>query len=184
MKPEDPHPSPALRPSVGEEADAVMAAVDRFVAGPRGDGDREALRRIVVDVVARRPEPGTKANGGDLTADELLMACRNIGHDITCGACASLFYTGYGAYSHDKDCLTSAAPILPRDLIVEWISSHPDEMYRHRGMRVAIHPEKGIVASGPDFETVHAKAKELGVLDEVVFDVVPSNLAPAPEARA
>ena len=32
--------------------------------------------------------------GGELTPDELVVACRNIGVDLTCGFCASLFYTG------------------------------------------------------------------------------------------
>jgi len=31
---------------------------------------------------------------GRLTWDELIVACRNIGYDLTCGACAGLFYTG------------------------------------------------------------------------------------------
>ncbi len=31
---------------------------------------------------------------GALTAEELIIACKNIGFDLTCGRCAELFYTG------------------------------------------------------------------------------------------
>ena len=31
---------------------------------------------------------------GALTAEELIVACKNIGFDLTCGRCAELFYTG------------------------------------------------------------------------------------------
>ncbi len=30
-----------------------------------------------------------------LAEEQLVVACRNIGFDLTCGACAMLFYTGY-----------------------------------------------------------------------------------------
>jgi hypothetical protein len=40
-----------------------------------------------------------KAKGG-LTAEEIDQACKNIGHDMTCGSCACQFYTGYSAYEH------------------------------------------------------------------------------------
>jgi hypothetical protein len=42
-----------------------------------------------------------------LTHQELAIACRNIGLDLTCGACACLFYTGHGGvYEHDATCKT------------------------------------------------------------------------------
>lgn len=37
-----------------------------------------------------------------LTHDELAVACRNIGFDITCGSCASVFYTGFGGHEHSE----------------------------------------------------------------------------------
>jgi hypothetical protein len=41
-----------------------------------------------------------------LTHEEMVVACRNIGFDLTCGACASLFYTGTAPYAHDTSCQT------------------------------------------------------------------------------
>ncbi len=41
-----------------------------------------------------------------LTHEELVVACRNIGYDLTCGQCASVFYTGAGTYPHDDTCGT------------------------------------------------------------------------------
>lgn len=41
-----------------------------------------------------------------LTLPELEAACRNIGFDITCGACAAVFFTGIGASEHDAHCST------------------------------------------------------------------------------
>jgi hypothetical protein len=29
---------------------------------------------------------------------------RNVGVDLNCGSCASLFFTGYGGYDHDASC--------------------------------------------------------------------------------
>ncbi len=47
-------------------------------------------------------------SGGDLTGDEILRACRNMGIDLACGACMSVFYTGaeHGV-PHDEDCAWS-----------------------------------------------------------------------------
>lgn len=33
-------------------------------------------------------------SAGSLTYEELVVACANIGYDLTCGACAARFYTG------------------------------------------------------------------------------------------
>lgn len=43
---------------------------------------------------------------GGLTYEQLVIACSNIGYDLTCGACASLFYTGYGVYPHTSSCFS------------------------------------------------------------------------------
>ena len=43
-----------------------------------------------------------------LTYDQMVEACRNIGFDLTCGACACVFYTGHGGvYEHDVGCKTA-----------------------------------------------------------------------------
>ncbi len=39
-------------------------------------------------------------NGGELTYEEMTQACKNVGVDLTCAACAAVFYTGYGAGEH------------------------------------------------------------------------------------
>jgi len=46
---------------------------------------------------------------GTLTTEETIVACKNIGFDLTCGACASLFYTGTSPYQHDAACKTESA---------------------------------------------------------------------------
>lgn len=45
-----------------------------------------------------------------LTHEQLVVACANIGYDLTCGQCASVFYTGTGIYPHDETCKTPKAP--------------------------------------------------------------------------
>jgi hypothetical protein len=42
-----------------------------------------------------------------LTDEQLVVACRNIGYDLTCGACAMLFYTGYTGPTSRFDALPS-----------------------------------------------------------------------------
>lgn len=42
----------------------------------------------------------------NLTFDELVKACANIGYDLRCGACAELFYTGVRMNPHDEICTT------------------------------------------------------------------------------
>lgn len=44
-----------------------------------------------------------------LTDDELVVACNNIGYDLTCGACAELFYTSVRLHPHDEGCKTIGA---------------------------------------------------------------------------
>ena len=42
-----------------------------------------------------------------LTYEELIVACKNIGYDLTCGACAGVFYTGYSLREeHEPSCFT------------------------------------------------------------------------------
>ena len=45
-----------------------------------------------------------------LTHDELIAACKNVGFDLSCGACACAFFTGHGGvYEHDAGCFTPKA---------------------------------------------------------------------------
>lgn len=45
-------------------------------------------------------------SGGGLTFDELAIALRNLGFDLTCGHCAGVFYTGSAVEPHDNTCQT------------------------------------------------------------------------------
>ena len=68
--------------------------------------------RAEMDILEGKLEKLKSArSGGDLTAAEIVVACRNVGIDLNCGGCASAFYTGH-AEEHDEDCasqLTVAA---------------------------------------------------------------------------
>ena len=37
---------------------------------------------------------------------DLVEACKNIGFDLSCGRCASQFFTGSAPYEHDVECKT------------------------------------------------------------------------------
>ncbi len=41
-----------------------------------------------------------------LTEEQLIDACRNIGYDLTCGACAEQFFCGSHMHKHDPGCKT------------------------------------------------------------------------------
>lgn len=43
----------------------------------------------------------------NLTHDQLVVACRNIGLDLRCGACASRFFTGHAMDNHDAGCASN-----------------------------------------------------------------------------
>ena len=45
-----------------------------------------------------------------LTEEELVVACKNVGVDLTCGACAGVFYTGSGLGEHT--CSTKPAKFV------------------------------------------------------------------------
>ena len=41
-----------------------------------------------------------------MTFDQLVEACKNIGYDLNCGQCASVFFTGVGNFPHEHNCAT------------------------------------------------------------------------------
>ncbi len=49
------------------------------------------------------------SHSGELSFDEMVVACRNIGFDLTCGRCASVFYTGMAFEPHCDTCATGAS---------------------------------------------------------------------------
>lgn len=54
-----------------------------------------------------------------LTYSEIEKACANIGFDVSCGECATLFYTGHGGFPQTK-----AAVFRVRDRrLVAWVGS-------------------------------------------------------------
>lgn len=58
------------------------------------------------------------------------------------------------------------------DAVTAWRDQNPEELARYRGMQIAVHPERGIVAYSEDFATLFAEVKRLGLVDQVVFDSV------------
>ena len=60
--------------------------------------------------------------------EKLVQACRNIGYDLTCGHCATVFFTGVGVPgSHEPQCSTIRAG-SPGRKIPRYLSR--DEMKR------------------------------------------------------
>lgn len=58
----------------------------------------------------------TEMGSGGLTYEQIQVACKNIGHDLSCGACAAIFFTGVGLpwdkHSCDKSKEKSAAETM------------------------------------------------------------------------
>lgn len=65
--------------------------------------DRDSYAVPVEDLVLLRPPAGS------LSADELRAACANVGVDLTCGACAAVFYTGVGLPGDKHACADGRA---------------------------------------------------------------------------
>lgn len=93
------------------EVDALREVLRGAIAftfgGPTGPDEtlverfRQGLSALALKVADYRSRHGTEhetearsRNSGGLTSDQLVVACANIGFDLTCGACAGQFYTG------------------------------------------------------------------------------------------
>jgi len=50
--------------------------------------------------------PATPGTPIGLSDEDLVRACRNIGYDLRCGACAEFFFTGALMHAHDPLCST------------------------------------------------------------------------------
>jgi hypothetical protein len=85
--------------------------------------------------------------------------------------------------------MTAAAVSLPPDEIPiaadpwqAWIDAHRDEVARYHGRRIAVHPERGIVASGKTLEELSEALGRLGYPtgedDPIAIDVVPELVRP------
>jgi hypothetical protein len=54
-----------------------------------------------------------------------------------------------------------------------WLETHPHEVAKHRGRQIAVHPERGIVASAPTLTELLAEIDRLGVYrDDLLVTVV------------
>ena len=62
---------------------------------------------------------------------------------------------------------------VPLDPTAEWVAANSSQLEQYRGKQVAIHPGRGIVASGATFAEVYDLVREQGLLEQVVFDAVP-----------
>ena len=58
---------------------------------------------LIIERVLLREKRRAPA-AGSLTFERVKVACANIGHDLNCGACAALFFTGFGGYEHSASC--------------------------------------------------------------------------------
>ncbi len=69
--------------------------------------------RSVFDAAGR-----TSPRGLGLTDDQLVVALRNIGYDLTCGACAAVFYTGTGVATDQHTC-SGENPGQPQRIVTQ-----------------------------------------------------------------
>jgi hypothetical protein len=65
--------------------------------------------RRELEHVREVPAPPAPVDGGTLTVGQLREALRNIDYDLTCGGCASRFYTGHKEPC-DATCETKTSP--------------------------------------------------------------------------
>lgn len=69
--------------------------------------------------IVERVEKLKASKSGGLSQNELVVACRNVGVDIKCPRCASLFFAGMSQGAHTEDCATSWIGSVKRDKDVE-----------------------------------------------------------------
>ena len=69
--------------------------------------DQPTFDELLDDLVEAAAGKALAGLGGYLTHDQMMDACRNIGHDLTCGRCAEIFFTGATMSRHDPTCATA-----------------------------------------------------------------------------
>ena len=93
-----------------------------------------------------------QADGG-LTAEQLIVACKNIGYDLTCGECACLFYTGHrGNYPHSETCKTD---VLHKGVPKGWIQKKPYELSTFQKVEDECRTPTGVSAHGSYVESTN-----------------------------
>lgn len=60
------------------------------------------------------------------TLDEIILACKNIGYDLKCGACAEVFFTGATLASHEAECSSAGRKDIASSEKVITCMEHPD----------------------------------------------------------
>jgi hypothetical protein len=72
-------------------------------------------------------------------------------------------------------------PATEPDAIAQWLEANPEEVVKHRGKQIAVHPTDGIIASGADFRSVYEQVRARGYNpDDVVYDGVDINYSVKP----
>lgn len=69
--------------------------------------------------VCRMTKAVTPQSPGSMTYEQIETACANIGYNLSCGACAALFFTGYGGYEHDAGCPKAEVDPFEPSAVVE-----------------------------------------------------------------
>jgi hypothetical protein len=82
--------------------DARKELQEAFTYRPFGNRIVGAIEKLIdAKILLSRQSMGLR-----LTNEELTAACKNIGYDLACGACAELFYTGSCFHEHEPECKT------------------------------------------------------------------------------
>jgi hypothetical protein len=69
--------------------------------------------------------------------------------------------------------LPAREPPLDVDPAHVWLEAHPHEVAKHRGRQIAVHPDRGIVASAPTLSELLTELDRLGVSrDDLLVTVV------------
>ena len=91
---------------VGVPSDGVNRPERRLIMVDTGEMWISA-NETMLDAIRVNPT----RHGGDLKFSELVVACANVGVDLNCGTCASVFYTG-GSEGHPHTCQKAKGPFI------------------------------------------------------------------------
>lgn len=88
--------------------------------------------------------------GGGLEFEQAVVACKNIGYDLTCSRCAEVFYTGATTSPHDGHCSTYDGTIVDSGDGVDRISAERRRQIEREGFDAehdAQHPDGSMTAA-------------------------------------
>jgi hypothetical protein len=127
-------------------------------------------RRVVGSALHQVLRP-KDTKGGSLSYEEIIIACKNIGFNLECGACAMLFYTGFGGYEHEPNCNNKPGDCFIGD--VKFIEPHASNTDLERGHTWASMPytyEETIEAESDDERLGVAAAKLIAEIREETIE--------------